>query len=232
MKIAVAVALALLAFPQINLQAAELRNSVHSSTLQPTSHLEEPTDSSSLENEVVALVPINKRGKLDIVWGLTAEAYPIFWFYSPYSELFPTTFLLRDKTDHLVTKIPVLLPGRPGVIGVHLPPTAPPLEIGKNYHWYFIVSNNGSGTGTHINGWITRRKPNASLEKQLLGAKTLRQRAALFAQAGFWYDALTASAEIRRTEPSNTAWAELLRAVGLNAIAAQPIVNAPGSLGR
>ena len=231
MKIAVAVALFLLASPQPAVQTGKVRNSLRSSNPQLTTQSEEPTDKSVLENGIVALVPINKRGKLDLVWGLTAEAYPTFWFYNPYSERFPTTFLLLDQTKHLVSKIPALLPGRPGVIGVHLPSTAPPLEIGKNYHWYFNIADHGSGTGGHVDGWITRRKPNASLEKKLGRATTPKERAALLAPAGFWYDALTASAETRRTEPQNPAWGQLLRAIGLEALASKPIVSTP-SLGR
>ncbi len=48
---------------------------------------------------------------------------------------------------------------------------------------------------------------------------------ALYAINGIWYEALTAAAELRRTDPNDTNWTALLQAVGLDNFAKEPMVE-------
>lgn len=247
MKLAFAISLALLVFPQ----TAEPTIPVQSPISRLSEPLDQPivfrspplppdigesgnrfgqscscTDMSAKGKELAALVPNYGAEESGLVWGLTTEAHPTFWFYVPYSRRFPANLALLDETDHILSETQVSLTGRPGIIGVPLPSTARPLEIGKRYHWFFDIHYQQGQPPAYVDGWIRRDKLNAFLKSQLWKA-TPKQRVSLLAPNGFWYDALTASAEIRRTEPKNTAWAELLQAVGLEAIAQKPILNTP-----
>lgn len=255
MKLAFAISLVVLSFSQVQAQAAEPIIPVHSSASISNGQLDQPVvftappppndigepgtrstlgcgcdDLGDKGRPLIALVPLYGSEESGLVWGKTTASHPTFWFYVPYPRAFPAQFVLQNEADRTLYEGRFSLPGTPGVIGLQLPSTVKPLEIGKRYHWWFLVYyKKGQAPAAFVHGWIGRDKLNAFLKIQLWKA-TPKQRAALLAPNGFWYDALTASAEIRRTEPRNTAWAELLRSVGLEAIASKPIVKAPGSI--
>ncbi|MFB2978224.1 DUF928 domain-containing protein [Microseira sp. BLCC-F43] len=54
---------------------------------------------------------------------------------------------------------------------------------------------------------------------------TPQQKIALYASNGIWYEALTAAAELRRTNSNDPNWANLLQEVGLSKIASEAIVE-------
>ncbi|MEH2184178.1 DUF928 domain-containing protein [Nostoc sp.] len=83
---------------------------------------------------------------------------------------------------------------------------------------HFFCDSSGCGI------WVKRVEQNAILKSQLETA-TPKQRVALYATNGIWYDSLTASTELRRLDPKHTDWAAMLQAVGLNNIASEPIVD-------
>jgi hypothetical protein len=76
-------------------------------------------------------------------------------------------------------------------------------------------------------GQIERVEPNPNLVAQLKTASP-RDRAALYAEAGIWYDAVNSIAQLRRSSPNDTAiaadWAELLKSVGLDTISQKPLI--------
>ncbi|MBW4492461.1 MAG: DUF928 domain-containing protein [Oscillatoria princeps RMCB-10] len=176
---------------------------------------------SSEAKVLTALVPVSDSG---LVWGLTTAELPTFWFYVPYAAALPGEFVLQDEADRTVYQTSLTLSGTPGVVSVSLPATATPLEIGKRYHWYFIV-NCDSEPIAFVHGWIQRSELNPALTVEL-EKSTPAQRVALYAGSGFWYDALTAAADIRRTGSQDTSyWAALLRDIRLDDIAAQPVLD-------
>ena len=61
--------------------------------------------------------------------------------------------------------------------------------------------------------------------KEQLEKATPRDRVALYAVNGLWFDALTVAAQLRRRNPNNPSWAELLQVIGLNELAIEPIVE-------
>ena len=132
--------------------------------------------------------------------------------------------MLENEAGQTVYKRPVSLSGKPGIVSISLPSTASALEIGKRYHWYFDVYCDPQQPPVYVDGWIHRVEPNAVLKSQLEKA-TIKQRVALYASNGMWYDFLTALAELRRLDPKLTDWANILQSVGLSDIASEPMVD-------
>ena len=173
----------------------------------------------SKEKRLTALVPVYSGSEL--VLGATTLEHPTFWFYVPYTSPLTGKFVLRDKDGKsVVYKADVTLPAKPGVVSLSLPSTVEPLEIGKQYHWYFKIYCNAQQPPGFVDGWIQRNSVNTVLKGQLARA-TQRQRVALYAANGFWHEALTAASDLHRTDPQNSDWVRLLRSVGLGDIAPQ-----------
>jgi hypothetical protein len=182
------------------------------------------------------LVPeYNIPGEEQSVFGLTVAEYPTFWFYVPY-ELksdHPVEFRLQDEqnwqTDKYIYKTTFTAETAPGVDSFRLPSTVSPLEIGKRYFWSFVVQHDPHEPSANdvVTGWVERIAPSRSIS-QIKAAKP-RERIALYAAKGIWYEALTTLAELRRVTPQDATleaeWIGLLEAVGLNNIASQPIVQ-------
>lgn len=174
------------------------------------------------QKRLTALVPVYSDSEL--VLGATIAEYPTFWFYIPYQPPIPGKFVLRDKDGKLVYQTDVTLPETPGVVSVSLPRAEAPLEIGKRYHWFLKIYCKAQQPPTFVEGWIQRNSLNPVLKSQLEKA-TPRDRFDLYATNGIWFDALSTAVELRRRNPQDTSWAALLRAVGLNNIAIEPIVQ-------
>ncbi|MBD1929957.1 DUF928 domain-containing protein [Trichocoleus sp. FACHB-90] len=183
------------------------------------------------QNSVTPLVPVTQQPPdKELRWGYTTEAHPTFWFYMPYDSqsIKSSKFSLRNRSGETVYETDLKVTGLPGVISISLPSTAPPLEIGNWYQTYLFVDVYCIATAPlqkdSAQAWVKREQPNATLKTQLESA-TPQQRAILYVKYGFLYDALGTLAELRITNPMNDDWAQLLRFVGLEAIAPEPIVN-------
>lgn len=178
------------------------------------------------EKVLTALTPEYSGSQL--VLGSTTQMRPTFWFYVPYQS--DSTFaklVLEDELNQTIYKTP--LTGTPGVISVSLPSTSAPLKIGKRYHWYFnIYCQQDNEFLTSVEGDVQLQPLNPIVQSQLDKA-TPQQQVALYATNGVWYEALTTLANLRRTFPQDanlaSDWASLLQSVGLQNIAAEPIVD-------
>lgn len=192
---------------------------------------------------LTALVPLMERklkqkqtGSLNskFVLSLTTSEYPTFWFHVPYAgkDISSLKFFLLDEQNNPVTKepIPIKISETPGVISVQLPKTEKALEIGKYYHWYFLVDCNPQSRSEDISieGLVQRIAPKPDFMRRIEAA-TPQQRVALYANEGIWQDALTVLGELRRTKPQDTGlaaeWKDLLTSVELGNIASEPIVR-------
>ncbi|MGI0486930.1 DUF928 domain-containing protein [Pantanalinema rosaneae CENA516] len=181
--------------------------------------------------DIIALMPIYPQGRSQLVWGLTTVDHPTFWFYVP-SVTGPAAemeFVLRDQSGQKLYETKADLT-QAGVMGVTLPTTAPTLTTGDRYQWYFKVRCPAapSQLPKYVNGWIERRAIAPTLASQLQQA-TPAQRAALYAQQGIWFDAVTTLAQLRQSQPNDATlaqqWAELLESVQLPELATQPLLK-------
>lgn len=195
-------------------------------------------DCPATNSELTALVPFieqsatSDRKARTYVWGQTVSERPTFWFYLPYTSqgTYTPEFVLQDENEEVVYREMIALPAQPGVIGVQLPAAVAPLAIGKLYHWFFKVycSTEKKGTPISVEGMIQRVQPTSSLHAELATASS-RQKVDIFAANGIWYDAITNLADLRYSQPQDaaltTAWADLLRSINLQDVAAAPLLD-------
>jgi hypothetical protein len=163
--------------------------------------------------------------------GLTFSARPTFHWHIPSSPAKTAKFLILTGDDvDVVYEATIPLPAKAGIISYALPKNAPPLEIGKRYHWFLTLDCNPADQGVNpiTEGWTERIAPDVVLLKQLEKAN-LTTRASLYASNGIWHEAITTLGSLRRMSPQDSdaiaGWNELLTSVGLSAIATEPLVD-------
>ncbi|MFQ3615983.1 MAG: DUF928 domain-containing protein [Cyanobacteriota bacterium] len=173
---------------------------------------------------LAALVPstreVGRNGReYTSVWALTAAAHPTFWFYVPYAITSdePAEFVLFDDQRRIMyRKQDIVLSHESGIIGISLPDTAPALEAGRMYRWNF--QTRCGGEVVFVEGWIQRTELDSNLTAEIDRALPLDQ-AAIYAENGIWYDALTILGNLRREDPEHldvvNAWVGLLDVLDL-----------------
>lgn len=174
------------------------------------------------EKNLTALVPKNNLA-------LTVAANPQLFFYiPPTTDLQVLEFVLLDESDRQVYEKTFKTTGTSGIISLSLPNSAQ-LEMGKKYHWYLSVICNAQDRAddVSVDGWIQRVKLNPTLASKLAKVAP-SQRAAVYAQADLWQEALTTLVEIRYSRPYDrnisAQWTSLLQSVGLENLSQEPVV--------
>ncbi|HEY9910105.1 MAG TPA: DUF928 domain-containing protein [Thermosynechococcaceae cyanobacterium] len=179
------------------------------------------------------LVPADKTGQ----FGLTTLARPTLLVYVPRTTARSAEFLLKVKSGNQpegkeIYRTTVKVSGKAGVVSLSLPESAPGLEVGKDYQWYFSLICNPEDRLSDVfaNAWISRTQPSSKLATALKQASP-RDRPALYSASSYWYDPLASLAELRRRNPQDAAlvqdWGQLLRGVGLKEVAPQPLLLQP-----
>lgn len=192
---------------------------------------------------LTALVPFQEEQKVSkqrdksvigIVEGLTTSERPTFWFYVPYTQDLSTSnaeFSLQDSEGKDVYRNAIALPPKPSVIGISLPENVTSLKVGKTYRWYLKVrcKQQTASVPVYVEGDIQRMNLNSRVIQQLEAATDPRQKIAIYAKEGIWFDALTMLAQIRLSNYNDTSveedWQSLLQSVNLGNISTAPIVN-------
>ncbi|NEQ26004.1 MAG: DUF928 domain-containing protein, partial [Microcoleus sp. SIO2G3] len=181
---------------------------------------------------LTALVPVTEIQTQTLpetyVGGTTTAEYPTFWFYVPASldADLRAEFILQDDTGANIYRINSAdFPASeqtPGLIGIALPASIAPLEMGRVYRWYFNL-NCGSEVPLSVQGGIERIPLDPNLANQLANASA-QEQANLYLANGIWYDAATVLAQLHRTHPTDatieSSWINLLRSIGLEDLAA------------
>jgi Domain of Unknown Function (DUF928) len=182
------------------------------------------SSNSSEPKPLLALVPIQETADSTVVFGKTAAERPTFWFYIPPGNSLTATFVLQDRDGNPIYESDVALPQTAGILSFTLPATAAPLEAGKPYHWFFKLYCQSKPPPSFVEGWIQREALPPDLTGQLETA-TPQQQVRLYAANGFWFEALTLAAQLRRTNSEDSAWAELLKAIGLESVVDEAIAT-------
>jgi len=169
--------------------------------------------------------------------GLTADAYPRFYWYMPVSQAQFVEFTLtqvdeqgEDSATLYTSRFAVT--GEAGIVSLQLPETAslPPLVAGDRYRWQVAAfCNPDSDNGDlQIEGWVQYQPPAEELAAALTAAAASEQ-VALYASNGYWFDAFEQLATLAAAAPEDAdlqaSWAELLHSVGLDELATQPLVH-------
>lgn len=171
---------------------------------------------------LTALIPVNEVG-------LTVAEYPTLLFYVP-QTLTQAEFVLLEENDDIFYKRNFTVTGPPGIISLSLPTEESPLEVGKNYHWYFSIIQNPQDRSKDlvVEGWIKRVEPSPMLVSELEQAAP-QTRPAIYAASGIWHETLTSLADLRRSRCKDLTlaadWTELLKSVELDEIAQEPLVQ-------
>lgn len=181
--------------------------------------------SCSSEKKLTALIP--EKNPV-----LTTAEYPVIFYYVPETSAQTLEFALLDEKNNLIYKTNVAPTQTPGIVSLSLSDFKglPPLESGKNYHWYFlIICNSQDGSADiFVDGEVRRIELDPVLASELKTAKS-RDRSSLYAVNGIWYDTLAALSEARQSSPNDLVladeWADLLKSVGLDEIASEPLVE-------
>lgn len=164
---------------------------------------------------------LSSQPSIDVL-GLTTDERPTFWFYLPYTKdmaNFSAEFILQDSDDNQVYQQAITLPTTPEIISVNLPSTVMPLKVNKNYHWFFVVNCSGEeNVPIYVEGDIQRINLNPSLVADLATA-TQRDKVAIYAENGIWFDALTLLVKLRQEHPDDASlvsdWFSLLDSINV-----------------
>ncbi|MHC5716704.1 MAG: DUF928 domain-containing protein [Nostoc sp.] len=156
----------------------------------------------SIQKSLNRVEQLPKSDLSQVVWGKTLEAYPSFWFYIPFvykeSELEYAKFVMLDEDRHIVVgpiffQLPnkVDVAGKPSIAKLTLPANLKPLEINKQYNWFFsiICDERKPSRNPSVTGWIQRKALPVLAPQNYL----------YYARSGIWYDAVTLLVESRRT---------------------------------
>ena len=170
-------------------------------------------------DNLVALIPESN-------YGLTQEGYPTFYFYLPPTDAPLVKFVVyNETTNELFYEGQFRIKGDSGILGVTLPDNGfqKPLEVDQSYVWYLSVVCNPDAIDQSANpvveATITRVDPLAEAAQS--GPEDLPR---VYAEAGIWYDALSASAHLRDLDNS-AAWNTLLTAVDLEGLMLMPLLS-------
>jgi hypothetical protein len=154
--------------------------------------------------------------------GLTQRNRPNLIVYVPQTTAQMAEFSLFDQQMNGIYQVSIPIT-QTGLISIPFPDAAPSLTQNQPYYWTLALACNPTDRTEDlvVGGWIEQAEPSNSLKQHLAQAGTLEQ-ISLYAQQGFWYDALNTLIELERTQPNNPelarTWAQLLQSVGLDAI--------------
>ncbi len=163
--------------------------------------------------------------------GLTTAGKPTFFFQiSPTSVQEGKFNLLNAKGDTIIYEKTFPLKQTGGIMSFTLPADADALEVGKEYRWELVVNCDPEDQvgNPRVKGSIKRVQPDAKLSSDITKAP-LRDRAVLYADAGYWYDSLKTLADLRLANPNDPTlvsdWKDLLDSAGLNSVAQDPLLQ-------
>ncbi len=191
---------------------------------------------------LTALIPqyqATQAGQANQIIGQTTQAHPLFAFYIPIAAAevasVDLTLLVLNDAGEVLYELPVEAPNQTGVVTVQIPESLPELALGQRYQWYLAMDyacSEGNSLATnldYVSGWIERQALPSELSPDQLNQLDLAEQAQLYAQQGFWFDALAAVIAQRRADPSDEAatadWTQLLKSVNLEALAEAAILG-------
>jgi hypothetical protein len=148
--------------------------------------------------------------------GLTTSPTPTLYFFVSQPITWPIQFTISTPTrpDPLV-EVNIPAPRQAGVYGLRTADYHVRLETGVLYTWSVSVILNPEARSRDIvaSASLLRTTPDPTTEGALRGVSA-SQRAVLFAQAGLWYDAVAAAADIEAFD-RHAALDALMNEVGL-----------------
>jgi hypothetical protein len=166
-------------------------------------------------------------------YDLTTSDHPTLWFYLP-ERPNPETrleFVLQDAADNYIYKTTFIQPNASaGLISVTVPEQTAPLVANASYNWTLSIQCNPNRPSqmSFIRGGIQKvaialhqasAPHQTSTSSTALKAADRTVTARLFAQQGYWSDAITILAQTLQAQPLDSSatqlWQELLTQSGV-----------------
>jgi hypothetical protein len=165
---------------------------------------------------LTALMPVNNVGT-------TVSANPTLFVYVPKTNVKEAEFSVSDDQGKDVYLETVKLTGEAGILKVSMPESAD-LKTGKDYTWSFsIICNAQERSGDiYVRGLLQRTELSDAVKSELEKLPLLEQ-AKIYAKAKVWNETLALVAQLRNSSPKE--WEQLLKSVGLEAIAEAPFIG-------
>ena len=153
--------------------------------------------------------------------GLTASEQPsLFWYISAATALPVELTVMDPDTTQPLLEIRVATPIEAGIHRLRLSDHGVRLALGRAYRWYVAVVPDSGRRSRDIlaGGAIQRVDPSGEMAARL-GQARREELPSIYAEAGLWYDALTAMSELIESTPDDSALrrqrAALLTQIGL-----------------
>jgi hypothetical protein len=146
-------------------------------------------------------------GKSSITPETTLAKPPLYVYLSAPKEL---KFSLSDGTKVLWTEPASIKES--GITEIVYPASRPSLEVGKTYSWSveIVCTSDSLQAQKNVGGRLTRVPLPPTVKQQLKAATTPRQRAEIYANAGFWSETLMNIAEAQQNSTDSAADQDLV----------------------
>ncbi len=136
--------------------------------------------------------------------GRTATERPTFYWYLSSSNDFPykAIFELRDADEKLVYKSEGVAE-KSGVYKLTLPAESAALAPEKIYTWQLKLRGSNASSNLQSISLIQLKPIDGDSKKAINGANTNLEKARLYGNYGYWFDALTSYTNQIESEPNN-----------------------------
>ncbi|NET49709.1 MAG: DUF928 domain-containing protein [Merismopedia sp. SIO2A8] len=163
----------------------------------------------------------------------TLTAHPIVFLRMPSLPGGTVDFTVQNEagTEQLYEATFELTTQEEGIVGIQIPETALPLEVGQIYAWQVMVTSSCPqpeyNFRLHTGSWIERVAADEGMAT--IEQVEMRDRLPLYAEAGLWIDTLSTLAQLRWQYPNdadlNESWTSLMESVDLSEFATKPILH-------
>ena len=143
----------------------------------------------------------------------TAAAHPTFFVSLPSLPAGTAEFTLQDEAGiKELYNVKFKVTGKPGIVGISLPASAPALQVGQKYFWQMAVACDPKqpSNRSSIGSWVERVNAPAVAKSD---------RISTLAEQGIWYDVVNLVALQRYQKPDDRAaaddWETLMQDAGL-----------------
>lgn len=169
----------------------------------------------------------------DVPVDYTVSAHPTIFVRVPDLPGATVGFTLQNEesTEELYATQFELDGTEGGIVGIQIPTSSPSLEVGQKYTWQVLVSSSCGGNSGEFrlttNSWIERVELQGALMS--VSQVPMRDRPALYAEAGVWQETLSSLVELRMQNPSDAeiseSWSSLMESVNLGEYSSEPILR-------
>lgn len=182
-----------------------------------------PSDSIEQNLPLTPLLPTGSRS-------LTLKSHPTLLVYVPETSATKALLSIKDANEDYDYQTTMSIGDRSGIVSLTLPDDAPALDVNREYNWSLILmcDNKLRPDSPVVQGDVTRVDADLHIANKLARAD-LYESAAIYGNAGLWYDTVSTLAKLKTNNPTDSSiissWYGLLSSVGLENIAKAEFVE-------